>query len=254
MTDKLIKIAPDFWNIRGSFRIGGVVNIGTHSSLVKRASGKYLLLDAYTLKGRVKRKILAETDNGAAIEAVLNLHPFHTIHCEAVHKLLPHAALYGTARHIEKWPDLPWQPDLLELPDTQAQFAEDLEFSIPDGVDFISDNERIHFSSILAYHPASKTMHVDDTFMCLKLPLPVGGGLSLHPTLAAALEKRAGAADEFRAWADAIGTRWAEAQTLCTAHNSNLAFGSGKTGFQPRLAAAVDKTRAKLDSHAKKYG
>jgi hypothetical protein len=49
MSEQIIKIADDFWNIRGEFKIGGIVNIGTHASLVRCASGKFVLLDAYTL-------------------------------------------------------------------------------------------------------------------------------------------------------------------------------------------------------------
>jgi hypothetical protein len=37
-------------------------------------------------------------------------------------------------------------------------------------VDFISDNENHNFSSVLAYHLASKTLHVDDTLILLRLP------------------------------------------------------------------------------------
>ena len=33
------------------------------------------------------------------------------------------------------------------------------------GVDFISDREVIHFSSVLALHRNSNTLHVDDTLM-----------------------------------------------------------------------------------------
>ncbi|MFT6377963.1 MAG: hypothetical protein ACJARS_004626, partial [bacterium] len=51
MSDPLIHVADDFWNIRGSFKIFGVVDIGTHASLVRRPNGRFVLLDAYTLSG-----------------------------------------------------------------------------------------------------------------------------------------------------------------------------------------------------------
>ena len=86
MSEKILQISDDFWNIRGDFKIGGVLNIGTHASLVRRGNGKFVLLDAYTLKGRVKEQIDALTRNGEDIEAIINLHPFHTVHVKKVHK------------------------------------------------------------------------------------------------------------------------------------------------------------------------
>ena len=58
MTDRILQIADDFWNIRGEFKIGGVLNIGTHASLVKRANGQFVLLDAYTLQGEVRSRLM----------------------------------------------------------------------------------------------------------------------------------------------------------------------------------------------------
>ncbi|MFT7126934.1 MAG: hypothetical protein ACI9HX_000611, partial [Pseudoalteromonas tetraodonis] len=106
MTDRVIQISDSFWNIRGEFKIGGVLNIGTHASLVKLESGNFALLDAYTLTGDVKDQIDALTGNGADIEVVINLHPFHTVHVEWAHQQYPHAKHYGTKRHVEKFPNL----------------------------------------------------------------------------------------------------------------------------------------------------
>ena len=80
MQTQILTVADDFLNLRGSFKVGGLVDIGTQCSLVRLQSGRFALLDAYTLKGEVKEKILARTDGGRAIEAVLHLHPFHSIH------------------------------------------------------------------------------------------------------------------------------------------------------------------------------
>jgi hypothetical protein len=112
--------------------------------------------------------------------------------CEWAHQAFPGAKLYGTARHKTKLPDLPWESGLIEESSTQAQFSDDLDFSMPQGVDFISSNESIHFSSVLCYHKATKTVHVDDTFMFVPTPKAaeiIGfkeGTLQLHPTLAGA--------------------------------------------------------------------
>jgi len=51
MTGQLIHVADNFWNIRGSYRIGGVIDVGTQASLVRLANGKFVLLDCYTVRG-----------------------------------------------------------------------------------------------------------------------------------------------------------------------------------------------------------
>ena len=101
------------------------------------------------------------------LEAVLHLHPFHTVHVRAAHELFPSAKLYGTARHADKLGDLPWEPLHTEDAELHSAFAEDLAFSVPRGVDFVSSDPNLHFSSVLALHRASKTLHVDDTLVAL---------------------------------------------------------------------------------------
>ena len=99
---RLAAAAPNFVSVKFDFHTGairGVVEIGTQTSLVRRASGSFVLLDAYTLKGAVKERVFALTDGGRAIEAVLHLHPFHTIHVRPVAELLPHAVHFGSVRH-----------------------------------------------------------------------------------------------------------------------------------------------------------
>jgi len=255
MPNNIIQIADDFWNIRGSFKIGGVIDIGTHASLVKRANGKFLFLDSYSLTGPVKRKISELTDNGAAVETILNLHPFHTIHVKRMHEMFPAADLYGTSRHISRNPDLPWKNLQTDDPKLHALFGDDFDFSVPRGVDFISNNENIHFSSVLAYHRASRTIHADDTLMCFRLPMSGAGAVRFHPTLARALEKRAGAAADFRQWAEALIEQWGGAENLCAAHNSALTKKTLKSGkLHGRLAGALRRTQVTLRAHERKFG
>ena len=52
MSEDVIQVAENFWNIRGSFKVAGLVDIGTQASLVRRSDGKFLMLDSYTLSGR----------------------------------------------------------------------------------------------------------------------------------------------------------------------------------------------------------
>jgi hypothetical protein len=253
-------IGDNFWNIRGSFKIGGLLDIKTHCSLVKLTSGKFVFLDAYTLPAAVKREVDALTDNGEAVEAIINLHPFHTVHVKAMHQQYPRAKLYGTARHVDLLPDLPWEQDTTESAPLQARYAADLAFSIPAGVDFISANDKVHFSSVLAYHPLSKTIHVDDTLMYVSLPraagmLGVRNPLVFHPTLPQALLREPGAARAFREWALALAQDWAAAENLCAAHTGNL-LAQTKAGesIAIRIERALDKVGRVLSRHERKYG
>lgn len=249
MSEELIEVGDGFWNIRGNFRIGGVLNVGTQSSLVRLASGRFVLLDSYTMPDKVLSKVRALTEGGQAVQAILNLHPFHTIHVGAAHAQFPSAALYGSRRHVEKAPELPWQDLRVDDPALHAQFAPDLEFSVPEGVHFIHNNPDVHFSSVLAYHPASKTIHVDDTFNHMGLPLV--GGVSLHPSLSKALIREPGAAAAFQKWASALIERWSEARNLCAAHTSPLL---NQDDLAEQMRAALRKVDGKLQSHSAKHG
>ena len=260
MADRIIKLSDDFWNIRGSFRIAGVLNIGTQASLVRRPSGTFILVDSYPLTGEIEREIAAHTRGGADIEAVLNLHPFHTVHTRAIHEQYPHATLYGSDRHVRQAPELPWNPTRINDPALHEQFADVLEFSVPAGVDFISKNEAIHFSSVLAFHRTTGTIHVDDTFNYIRFPKAIGwfgftDQLSFHPTLSSALEPRAGAAADFRAWAQDLAERWKSAENLCSAHVGVLrAAKNPGAPIYDRMLTALQGVERTLKAHQAKHG
>ena len=103
MSHHIESISDDFWNIRGSFRVLGLLDVQTQCSLIRLRSGGYAMLDSYTLEGDVRERVLARTDAGRAVEAVINLHPFHTMHIDAMRPLFPEAKHYGTARHHERF-------------------------------------------------------------------------------------------------------------------------------------------------------
>ncbi len=259
MNASIIQVTDDFWNIRGEFRVGGVLNIGTQASLIRCRNGKLVLLDAYTLPDQLKSAVDELSHGGRDIEAIINLHPFHTVHVRGMHQQYPDASLYGTQRHLDRFPDLPWQSAPSESAECAARFAEDLEFSVPAGVDFISANEHLHFSSVLAYHRNSRTIHADDTLMYLKLPGVLGRmrkpELAFHPTLAMTLEKRAGAAAEFRAWAEHLATQWGDAENLCAAHSAAL-LARHNTGASvaQRLRNALQQVEGTLRRHQRRHG
>ena len=195
MRERLVQVADNFWNIRGSFKIAGLVDIGTQASLVKLNNGGFAFLDSYPLRGELAAQINDLTDKGDAVTAILNLHPFHTVHVRSMQERFPHASHFGTARHHKLFPELTWQQHLSEDSVVHEQFADDFDFSIPRGVDFISRNNNIHFSSILALHRDSQTLHVDDTIMHIRFPMGLRllgkkSTTSFHPTLAKALERR----------------------------------------------------------------
>lgn len=75
-------------------------------SLVQKPSGTFLLLDSHERDEDDRAQIMALTDNGSQIEAVLNLHPFHIVHCDFAQRMLPNARLICTRRHHEHLPHL----------------------------------------------------------------------------------------------------------------------------------------------------
>ena len=255
----IFQIADNFWNIRGSFKVGFVIDIATQVSLVKLKNGKFVFLDSYTLTPEVRDEVNLLTDGGKKVAAILNLHPFHTVHVENMHAMFPNANLYGTSRHVARFPELPWQPQLTEESALHALFKQDFEFSVPQGVDFISANENIHFASVLVFHLSSKTIHVDDSYMYIRVKVPTGSielpaALSFHPTLAAALQKRPGAAQEFRQWAQQLPERWSAAENLCAAHTAPLTKARNRGATVPiRMQRALKNVKWILLAHEKWY-
>lgn len=250
------QLADDFWNLRGTFRIAGLINLGTQMSLIRRSTGRFLLIDSYDVSGADREALLKLTDNGAAIDAIINVHPFHTLHCRAAHELAPGARLFGTQRHRDQAPELPWQKDRIEDSATQAQF-EELEFSVPDGLDLVTSDDSVHAASVLVRHRASGIVHVDDTLMVLAAPgllqhvLPQSR-LRFHPMLAKALQPRVGAADEFTAWARVIAERWAGTRTVCAAHSAVRHL--TPNGWHGEINRALSDVRKTLDQHRSRHG
>lgn len=250
MGKQLLEIADDFCNIRGVYRIFGLLNIGTQASLVRLGSGRFVLLDSYTLTGALAQAVMARTDGGRALEAVINLHPFHTVHVEAVAAMFPGARLYGTARHLQRFPGLRWEPERTETEAFAARFAADFDFMVPRGVHFVPADEGLHFASVLAFHRRSQTLHVDDTLNWI--PLPWGGRLDFHPTLKDVLEAGPGAAAEFRAWAAALVQRCEDVRHVCTAHVSPARLGEVPGRVAAQVRAALGRVEKVLTAHERR--
>jgi hypothetical protein len=182
------------------------------------------------------------------------------VSCKWVHEAYPQAKLYGTKRHHDKLPDLPWESGLLEDPQTQALFKDDLDLRVPEGVDFISSNENIHFSSVVAFHAETQTVHVDDTFMFIPTPKAAEvltfkqGTIQLHPTLAGALQQRKGASADLRKWVTALANDW-PMTNFCAAHLGSL-LGKDNTGqsIKKRIEFALSVAEPALIAHDIRYG
>ncbi|GAB5544377.1 MAG: hypothetical protein SangKO_041370 [Sandaracinaceae bacterium] len=248
-------LGAGFTNIRGSFKLLGV-DLGTQCSLVRRPSGRYVLLDACGLDEETAGWLDRTTEGGALLDAVLHLHPFHTLSVREMHERYPDAKLYGTLRHHDRARDLPWEPLTTDDPELHESFGDALRFSVPRGVVLISDDEKVHFSSVLAIHPASKTLHVDDTLVYVRLPKALRwlkeDSLRFHPTLSRALENRPGAAADFRAWARELAQELEGVENICAAHSAVL---RGDRGDAPkaRVERALEKAERALSAHEREH-
>ena len=247
----LIEIADGFWNIRGRFRVLGIVDLGTHSSLVQLRSGRFVLLDCVPLDEAVLAAIRRLTGGGAGLEAIVNLHPFHTLHVPKVAAMFPDATLYGTARHRRLAAALRWAPETTDNDAFAARYADDFDFLVPRGVDFIPDNENLHFASVLAIHRRSKTLHVDDTLNYL--PVPGLRRLMVHPALGRVLQRRKGAAQEFRAWAADLVQRCATVKRICTAHMTLPPAGQFPS-IAGEVRTAMQRVEKTLARHEQSFG
>lgn len=251
------QLGENFWNLRGDFKIAHAINIGTHMSLARKANGRFVVIDAYEPNERDGAELLALTQHGELVDAVLNVHPFHTVHCRFVHEALPHARLIGTRRHRDTMPQLNWDSDLIEEKATQQQFADLFDFSIPAGVDFIPEDESVHVSSVLVRHRESRIVHADDTLMYMELPslvqkLVPGPRLRFHPKLAEGLEKRAGAADDYERWARDLGIQWADTEMVCAAHKGVDRLADQT--FNEAMEDALVHAAGTLAEHRARYG
>ncbi|WP_367109222.1 hypothetical protein [uncultured Psychrobacter sp.] len=247
MSDKIYDLGAGFWNIQGTFKLGGVVDIGTQCSLVQLESGKFVFLDSYELTDEVRKHVMKLTNDGQDVEAVLNVHPFHTVHCAQMAKDFPHATFYGSSRHRTEVPEVDWSDDLVES-DAVAERYSELEFSLPEGIHYIAPNDSVHAGSLLVRHPASKSVHIDDTFMSppfkiLKAVLPE---LMLHPTTKKALKDEPNAGEQYCDWVIQLAHDWRDTHNFCAAHSEMVKFEIG--GFEKALLKAVKKARPKLEA------
>ena len=247
MTDETYDLGAGFWSIRGSFIKNGILDIGVQCALIRLSSERFIFIDSYTLTGDVRQQVMALTNDGQNVEAVLNVHPFHTVHCVQMAKDFPQATFYGSSRHPEQVPEVNWADDLVESDSVAARYPE-LKFSLPQGIHYISPDETVHASSLLVYHPASQSIYVDDTFEIppSKRFNAVQPNLGLHPTTKKALKDDANAGKEYCDWAIELAHEWRSGRHFCGAHSGLVVFEEGK--FEAALLLVIDSARNELES------
>jgi hypothetical protein len=221
---RIVEVATGFYNIRASFKVKGIVDIGTHMSLAKLTNGKFLVIDTVPFDDELKKEFDTLTNNGTNIEAVIATHPFHTLAFPAFYKMFPNLPYYGTPRHIRNQKDIPWAGDIMnEL----KRWEPDIQMRIPSGSEFIAPvpEKSNHFNSVWVYYPASRTLHVDDTIMYFENPSTIfkligkkPNVIEFHPTLKTeGLHPTEAAPIQFKKWVEDVLRDW-EFDTVCTAH------------------------------------
>ena len=157
MAERIIDCGGGFWNVRSSFRLFGLIDIGAHVSLVQLGDGGFVILDSASFGPDLQARVDAITGGRENVLAVVNTHPFHTVHTVAMHEAYPGALHFGTIRHRRLFPDLAWAETISEDPVTWAYFSPALAFTVPAGVELVPKNERVHCGAVLAWHEGSRT-------------------------------------------------------------------------------------------------
>jgi hypothetical protein len=215
-TNRTVLIGPGFWNVRAHFIIDGI-DIGTQMSLIQLKSGNFLIVDTVDLDPDLLSDVNTLTKNGSLIEAVIATHPFHTTYFPSFYKQFPKPPYYGTPRHLRIEPQIPWAGSMWDCANRQKWLPE-VHMRIPRGSEFVapepeSDN---HFSGIHVFHPASKTIHVDDTIM---VDEPLDGDMLFHPSIfTVGLYHIPESPTAFKDWMTNITIDW-DFDNICAAHN-----------------------------------
>jgi len=260
-------IGTNFWNVRASFPIlKGLVDIGTHMSIIKLNNGKFLIVSTVPLHPELKQELDALTDNGAKLEAVVATHPFHTLAFPGFHQTYPKVPFYGTPRHIRKQKDIPWAGAVNDPAVMKMWEADGVYLRIPDGGEFVAPvpEEYNHWSSVWVFHKESKSIHIDDTInyfsnpsMLMKVVGKKKGCMEFHDSIKGpALYPKTDSPAKFKTWVENIIKDW-DFDNLCCAHIGNK-IGGGKqalqetlTNSQPmldKLAASFAQTTDEPDS------
>jgi len=252
--DRITLIGTGFYNIRSSFKVFGLIEVGTHMSLIRLSSGKFLIIDTIEIDDPLKTKINDLTNNGDLIEAVVATHPFHTIFFPAFYTLYPNAKYYGCPRHLKNITTIPWQGSFQDEASLKLWESEHIYLRIPDGAEFIDPIQTNHFSSVFVYHQPSRTIHVDDTIGfhpnpgCL-LSCLVGAKRNQLGfwSLEKGLKQESEAPMQFKQWVEQLLNDW-DFDNICAAHSGNKIGGA-----KNELQLTLQREEARLIQLSKKY-
>lgn len=132
-TPQLHQIGPGFWNVRTSFKLFKIIDIGTHMSVIQLRSGNFLVVDTVEMNDGLKKELDDLTSNGTKIEAVVGVHPFHTLAFPGFYKMYPDAKYYGTPRHLRNLKDIKWAGQLDNNKESLSKWEPEVELRIPAG-------------------------------------------------------------------------------------------------------------------------
>ncbi|KAI8611343.1 hypothetical protein BC830DRAFT_1171970 [Chytriomyces sp. MP71] len=258
---KIVEVGPGCYNLRAPFKvIGGLVDVGTHMSLIRLSTGGYVALSTVELDTASKAELDVLTSNGELLEAVIATNPFHTMAFPSFYTAYPDAKYYGTPRHLKNIPQIPWSGDVSDRV-VRTFWSPDIELEIPEGAEFVAPvpESYNHFSGIVAFHAASKTLICDDCFSVsakaqCRFTTPAGtpkeyNETSFHISLyGPALHKTPEAPKELYKWMLKIIHDW-DFENMATAHGG-VQYGGSKRSLTEGLA----KLRRFLNDTAGKRG
>ena len=241
---RIVEIGPGFYNIRANFYYDctGIINFGTHMSIIKLDSGRFVIIDTVGIDNDLKAEIDTLTQNGQLIEAVIATHPFHTTYFPAFYKLYPQLKYIGTPRHLRIQPEIKWATDVSQ-DYVLRMFEPEINMRIADGSEFVNPDPDNHFNNVFVYHPKSKTLHCDDTLMYFNNPgclFGCCGGVKantiyMHLALTTVgLKPDVEAPNEFKRWIFKMMDDW-DFENLVVAHNGTCIGGAKDTVMKTLL-------------------
>ncbi|KAJ3080733.1 hypothetical protein HK100_010076 [Physocladia obscura] len=252
-TPRINEIAPGLFNIRAPFKLlGGLLNLGTHMNLIRLESGHFVALSTIPLTPDLKSEVDKLTSNGTLLDAVLGTNPYHTIYFQEWFAAYPGVKFYGTPRHVRVFPDIKWEEEGTTGDEVVLnKWAPEIELRIPEGCEFVNPlPESInHFSGVIAFHRASRTIISDDAFHISANPKFVEKAflghhkneISFHLSLIKyALHKTPDASKAFYDWVLKIVEDW-DFDNIASAHGGYAIGGAKK-----QLVVCLEKSKKSL--------
>ncbi|KAJ3222357.1 hypothetical protein HK099_002394 [Clydaea vesicula] len=258
----LNQIGTNFWNIRAPYKMLGIIDVGTHMSIVRKRDGRFICIDTVNLDGELLNEINQLTENGDLIDAVIATHPFHTEAFPKFYQHFPKPKYYGTPRHLRTIQEVPWTAELLS-DESLTLFEPDLYLRIPAGCEYVDPKPKTtnHFSNIFVFHPESKTLHNNDTILVYQNPgfllsfFAKDGEVKFHKSMCSSgLYPTKEAPLQFKAWLEKLLNDW-DFDNICSAHNGNLIGGANAVVRQTLTEAIpqLQKLSEKNSSHGEHH-